>query len=174
MNKGEPKAIFTHKRIRERIRTGGPSTLRISSKNEKLEEYAARLLSSVKFHGVAMIEFKYDEKYNNAWFIECNPRFWGSVGLPINSGVNFPYLLYRMAVDGDIETVRNYKEGVVVEWWLGDKLAQLRNFLSLNGSSKIKLNSKNIDYFDDFYKDDPIPFFAWIYLLVRRKLVKLK
>ncbi|AFH50184.1 Putative ATP-grasp enzyme [Ignavibacterium album JCM 16511] len=174
MNQGDVRAVFTHKRLRERIRTGGPSTLRMSTTNSLLENYAVKLFSSVKFHGVAMIEFKYDEKSGNAWFIECNPRFWGSVGLAINSGVNFPYLLYRMAVDGDVESVKDYEKGVVVEWWLGDKLAQLKNFLSFNGSLKIKLNSKNIDYFDDFYKDDPIPFFAWIYLLIRRKLVKLK
>lgn len=174
MNNGEPRAIFTHKRIRERIRTGGPSTLRISSKNEILENYAINLLKSVRFHGVAMIEFKYDEKTKKAWFIECNPRFWGSVGLAINSGVNFPYLLYKMAKEGDVEPVNTYKEGVVVEWWLADKIAQMKNLFSLNGNFKFKFNSKNIDCYDDFYKDDPIPFFAWIYLLARRKFVKLR
>jgi predicted ATP-grasp superfamily ATP-dependent carboligase len=174
MNKGEVRSVFTHKRLREKIRTGGPSTLRMSTTNSLLEDYAVKLLGSIKFHGVAMIEFKYDEKTDNAWFIECNPRFWGSVGLAINSGVNFPYLLYRMAIDGDVESVKNYKKGVVVEWWLGDKIAQLKNFLSFNGNLKIKFNSKSIDYFDDFYKEDPLPFFAWIYLLIRRKLVKLK
>ncbi len=174
MNRGKPKAIFTHKRLRERIASGGPSTLRISTRNLLLENYATKLLESVSFHGVAMVEFKYDEQSGNCWFIECNPRFWGSVGLAINSGVNFPYLLYKMALDGDIEPVINYKEGVIAEWWLGDKIAIIKNFISLNGKSGVLPSGRRIDFFDDFYKDDPIPFFAWIYLLARRKIVKLR
>ncbi|WP_290664458.1 ATP-grasp domain-containing protein [Ignavibacterium sp.] len=174
MNRGKPRAMFTHKRLRERIASGGPSTVRISTRNPLLENYATKLLESVSFHGVAMIEFKFDEQSGNSWFIECNPRFWGSVGLAINSGVNFPYLLYKMALDGDIEPVMNYKEGVVAEWWLGDKITMFKNFLSLNGKTRFSSFDKGIDFFDDFYKDDPIPFFAWIYLLARRKLVKLR
>ncbi|WP_304146698.1 ATP-grasp domain-containing protein, partial [Ignavibacterium album] len=66
MNNGDPRAVFTHKRLREKIKTGGPSTLRISTRNSKLEDLAINLLSSVKFHGVAMIEFKFDEKTGDA------------------------------------------------------------------------------------------------------------
>lgn len=174
MNRGKTKAIFTHKRLREKIISGGPSTLRISTRNLLLEDYAVKILESVKYHGVAMVEFKLNEQTGEAWFIEVNPRFWGSVGLAINSGVNFPYLLYKMALEGDVQPKDNYKEGVVVEWWLGDKIAFLNNLLK----GKIKINSfssnKHVDYYDDFYKDDPLPFFAWIYLLARRKFVKLK
>lgn len=174
MNQGDLRAKFAHKRLRERIITGGPSTLRVSVKNQLLEEYAVKLLSSVKFYGVAMIEFKYDERTKKGWFIEANPRFWGSVGLAINSGVNFPYLLYKMAVEGDVEPINNYEEGIVTEWWLGDKLALLKNYLSSNRKVRNTSYKKKVDYFDDFYKDDPFPFFAWIFLLLRRKFVKLK
>ncbi|WP_337866665.1 ATP-grasp domain-containing protein [Ignavibacterium sp.] len=174
MNQGDLRAKFTHKRLRERIITGGPSTLRVSVNNQLLEEYALRLLSSVKFHGVAMIEFKYDERTKQGWFIEANPRFWGSVGLAINSGVNFPYLLYKMAVEGDVEPVNNYEQGIVTEWWLGDKLVLLKNHFSTKGKLRDSSYKKKVDYFDDFYKDDPLPFFAWMFLLLRRKFVKLK
>ncbi|MEO8231844.1 MAG: ATP-grasp domain-containing protein, partial [Ignavibacteriota bacterium] len=69
-NNGELKALFTHKRIRERIVSGGPSTLRISTHQSELEDYAVCLLKSVNFHGVAMVEFKYDEEKKQGWFIE--------------------------------------------------------------------------------------------------------
>lgn len=174
MNNGETRAVFTHKRLREKIITGGPSTLRISTRNSKLENFAINLLSSVKFHGVAMIEFKFNEKTGDAWFIECNPRFWGSVGLAINAGVNFPYLLYKLAVDGDVEPVTDYKEGLVVEWWLGDKLARLKYLSSSIRNNNYIPSSFKINYFDDYYNDDPIPFFAWIFLLLRRKFIKLR
>lgn len=174
MNRGKPRAVFTHKRLREKIFSGGPSTLRISTKNPQLENYAVRLLESVKFHGVAMVEFKLNEQNGEAWFIEVNPRFWGSVGLAINSDVNFPYLLYKIALEGDVNPITTYKEGVIVEWWLGDKIAILNNFLKGRLTKNSFSFKKQVDYFDDFYKDDPLPFFAWIYLLARRKIVKLK
>jgi predicted ATP-grasp superfamily ATP-dependent carboligase len=174
MNQGEPRAIFTHKRLRERIKSGGPSTLRVSTKNQLLEEYAVRLLSSVKFHGVAMIEFKYDEKTKQGWFIEVNPRFWGSVGLAINSGVNFPYLLYKMAIDGDVEPVLAYKKGLKAKWLLGDIGAVTKNIFSGNIFTDFKELFNGADIYDDYYKDDKLPFYAWIYLLFRRKVIKLK
>ena len=174
MNHGEPRAIFTHKRLRERIKSGGPSTLRVSTKNHLLEEYALRLLSRVKFHGVAMIEFKYEEIKKQGWFIEVNPRFWGSVGLAINAGVNFPYLLFQMAIDGDVEPVLSYKEGLKAKWLLGDISVVAKNIFSDKTLSEFKKLLNEADIYDDYYKDDKLPFYAWIYLLFRRKLVKLK
>jgi predicted ATP-grasp superfamily ATP-dependent carboligase len=174
MNQGEPRAIFTHKRLRERIKSGGPSTLRVSTRNQLLEEYAVRLLSRVKFHGVAMIEFKYEEIKKQGWFIEVNPRFWGSVGLAINAGVNFPYLLFQMAIDGDVEPVLSYKEGLKAKWLLGDISVVAKNIFSDKTLSKFKKLLNEADIYDDYYKDDKLPFYAWIYLLFRRKLVKLK
>lgn len=60
-NKGELRAKFTHKRLREKIATGGTSTKRISVKNLILEEYADNLLSFLKWHGVATVEFRFNE-----------------------------------------------------------------------------------------------------------------
>jgi len=174
MNHGEPRAIFTHKRLREKIKSGGPSTLRVSARNQLLEEYAVRLLNSIKFHGVAMLEFKYDERTKQGWFIEVNPRFWGSVGLAINSGVNFPYLLYKMAIDGDVEPVFNYREGFKAKWLLGDISAITKNIFFGKTLSEFKKLFNEADIYDDYYKDDKLPFYAWIYLLFRRKIVKLK
>ncbi|MDD3856814.1 MAG: ATP-grasp domain-containing protein, partial [Methanoculleus sp.] len=55
--------------------------------------------------------------------MEVNPRFWGSLHLSILSGVDFPYLLYRMLMDGDVEPVPDYQEGVQCRWLLpGDIL----------------------------------------------------
>lgn len=174
MNKGQTRAIFTHKRLRERKLKGGPSTLRISTKHSVLEDYAQRILHSVNFYGVAMVEFKFNPETNNAWFIEVNPRFWGSVGLAINSGVNFPYLLYRMALDGDVNPVFDYKQNITAKWLLGDLVALSKNILADGIQKNGRIEFPKPDFFDDFYNDDPLPFFAWMYLLIRRKFVKLK
>lgn len=56
-NHGDPRAIFTHKRIREFPISGGPSTARISVKYKHMEKDAEKLLKELNWHGVAMVEF---------------------------------------------------------------------------------------------------------------------
>lgn len=115
-NNSEPRAVFAHRRLREVPYTGGPSSLRESIKAPDIEQHALKLLSKLNWHGVAMVEFKLDSRDNTFKLIEVNPRFWGSLQLAIVSGVDFPYLLYKMVVDGDVEPVFEYKVGVKCRW----------------------------------------------------------
>ena len=108
----EPRAIFVHKRLREFPITGGPSTFRIGVENQEIEELGIRLLQKFKWYGIAMVEFKVDPRDNTPKLMEINPRFWGSLPLSIASGVDFPFLLCKMAIDGDINPVPDYKKGV--------------------------------------------------------------
>ena len=171
-NQGVLKAKFTHKRIREKYYSGGPSTIRVSTKNRELEEYAEEILSKIKYHGVAMIEFKYNEETGKGWFIEANPRFWGSLALAIQSGVDFPYLLYKMAIDGDIDPVFDYKIGTTTKWIMGDISAIFDRIIQGKNVSKIGPISFKADGYDDLYFDDPLPFFLEpISLLFRRLLL---
>ena len=104
-NHGEPRAIFMHKRLRERFVMGGPSTCAESVYDSKLLDYGLRILKALKWHGVAMVEFKKDSVDGEFKLMEINPKFWGSLDLGIASGVDFPYLLYRMVEDGDVHPV---------------------------------------------------------------------
>src|SRR5438552_2435212 len=62
---------------------------------------AKRLLDVLGWHGVAMVEFKYDRESGRYWLMEINPRLWGSVALAIDAGVDFPYGLFCIATDAD-------------------------------------------------------------------------
>ena len=142
-NHGEPRAMFTHKRLREYPSSGGPSTLRESVKFPEMEKYATTLLKALDWHGVAMVEFRVDPRDGKPKLMEINPRFWGSLQLAIYSGVDFPYLLYKMAMDGDVEPIFEYKTGMKARWLLlGDilwfmgtpnKLKTLPEFLKFRG-----------------------------------------
>ena len=172
-NKGQLKAHFTHRRLREQIDTGGPSTLREGVVNEPLEEFAQLLLSSVKYHGVAMVEFKVNENINKAWFIEVNPRFWGSLALAIKSGVDFPYLLYKIASEGDVKSVPAYKTGVKCKWLLGDLFNAASTLYSRKNLRSFKQIFERVDEFDDLHMDEFVPFFISQYLHLKR-LLKIK
>jgi predicted ATP-grasp superfamily ATP-dependent carboligase len=124
-NQGDLRALFTHKRLREYPITGGGSTLRESIRHPEMEKIAINLLKYVNWDGIAMVEFKLDRRTKKPILIEVNPRFWGSINQSIASGVDFPYLLYKMATEGDIEPVLNYKLGVKTRFFIDDVRALL-------------------------------------------------
>jgi predicted ATP-grasp superfamily ATP-dependent carboligase len=157
-NHGEPRAIFTHKRLREYPNSGGPSTLRESVRFPEIEEYATTLLETLNWHGVAMVEFRVDPRDGKPKLMEINPRFWGSLQLATYSGVDFPYLLYKMAIDGDVEPVFEYKTGVKVRWLL---LGDILWFLGIQNSNKLKALPEFLKFrgmgYDVLPFRDPIP-----------------
>jgi predicted ATP-grasp superfamily ATP-dependent carboligase len=154
----EPRAVFAHKRLREFPVKGGPSTLRESVHNPELVDMAVRLLKSINWYGVAMVEFKEDPRDGQYKIMEINPRFWGSLPLAILAGVDFPYLLYRMVMDGDVEPVMNYPEGVRCRWLLpGDILHFIWNPQRFRLKPSFFNFSKNNRHDDFISLEDPFP-----------------
>jgi predicted ATP-grasp superfamily ATP-dependent carboligase len=120
---GRVKASFVHKRLREYPVTGGASTLRESARHDDIRDMALALLKTLDWFGVAMVEFKIDPRDGIPKLMEINPRFWGSLHLAIEAGVNFPYLLYRMARGENFKPVEQYEIGKRCRWLLpGDIL----------------------------------------------------
>jgi len=115
-NHGNARAMFMHKRIREYPVTGGPSAVAESIYDPELRDAGLKLLDALHWHGVAMVEFKKDKNTGKFVLMEINPKLWGSLGLAIASGVDFPYLTCRMAIDGDIDPVCTYQTGVKFRW----------------------------------------------------------
>ncbi|NIM03350.1 carboxylate--amine ligase [bacterium] len=160
LNHSEPRAIFAHRRLREYPVTGGASTLRESVYDEEIKELGLRLLKAMNWHGVAMVEFRSDNRDNKFKLIEVNGRWWGSLPLAIASGVDFPYLLHKMVTEGDVEPVTKYKIGIKCRLLIPNDLLWLVS--SLRHSPK-KMEAlleffkfRNM-YYDIISKDDPFP-----------------
>lgn len=87
-------ALFSHRRLREKPPSGGVSVVSESIPlDEEMVSAAERLLSVVGWTGVAMVEFKRDQRDGKAKLMEINGRFWGSLQLAVACGVDFPGLL---------------------------------------------------------------------------------
>ena len=162
---GEFRAKVAYKQLRDYPFSGGQATLRISNKHELAEKYLKEMLSELQWHGVCQADFIIDKNTNIPYMIDINPRFWGSLVQGIASGIDFPYLMYKMALEGDVKPIHGFKTGVVTRWIGGD----IRTFYGYIRSSK---NKKRGIYeyifprmgkitYDDFKLKDPLPFFVW-------------
>jgi predicted ATP-grasp superfamily ATP-dependent carboligase len=150
-NHGEPRAIFMHRRLREYPVTGGASTAAESFRDPVLQDYGTRLLRSLKWHGIAMVEFKRDIRDSQFKLMEVNPKFWGSLDLSIAAGVDFPWLAVRMAMDGDVDPIFDYPVGVRYHWLFPDEVLHvlarpravvsvIRDCLDMHTGSNLWLN----------------------------------
>lgn len=167
-NHGDIRAIFTHKRLREYPITGGPSTLRISVRHPEMENAARKILEHVSWHGVAMVEFKLDESTNKPVLIEINPRFWGSIYQAVAAGVDFPYLLYEMAVKGDVKPVLDYKAGVKTRFLWNDFRSLFSHLKNSNGRfqtlKELLIFYEEKLYYDTISTDDIFPVIMFGYM----------
>lgn len=114
MHEGRPLAAFQHRRLREVPFTGGASAYRESVPlDHALLDHAVRLLRTMEWTGLAMVEFKVSG--SDARLLEVNGRIWGSLPLAVKSGMDFPARYAKLLLDGppaDGEVATGYRHGV--------------------------------------------------------------
>ena len=126
-DRGSVIAWFAHERLRDTRPTGSSSSLRRSVHlDPRLLEPARKLLAEMKWHGPAMVEFK-DDGTNEPYLMEVNGRFWGSLQLAIDAGVDFPRLWVSVLKGESPAPVTEYMEGVTLRWLWGD----IKRFVSI-------------------------------------------
>jgi predicted ATP-grasp superfamily ATP-dependent carboligase len=117
---GKLKAQFAHERLCEKPASGGESVYRESvAIDEDLRDRSRALLDRFGWRGVAMVEYKRDAATGQPYLMEVNGRFWGSLQLAIDSGVDFPRILVGLALGGRDEQMPSYRVGVRSRWWWG-------------------------------------------------------
>jgi predicted ATP-grasp superfamily ATP-dependent carboligase len=118
---GRTVAVFAHRRLREKPPAGGVSVYRESiAPAAELVDAGLRLLDALDWRGVAMIECKRELSTGRHVIMEVNGRFWGSLQLAIDAGVDFPTLLVRCALGQHPPAQGSYRLGVRSRWFWGD------------------------------------------------------
>ncbi|MFW2439594.1 MAG: ATP-grasp domain-containing protein [Arenicellales bacterium] len=136
---GRPLAFFAHHRLREKPPRGGVSTLSESVPiDPELLSYTRSLLDAATWHGIAMVEFKVSDN-GKAYLMEVNTRFWGSLQLAVDAGIDFPWLLYKLSCGEQLNPKTDYIIGVRLRWLLGD-LDNL--YLTLKDSNQFSVFEK--------------------------------
>jgi len=162
------KRIFMHHRIREYPVTGGASVCAESFRDENLKALGKRMLDYLKWDGVAMVEFKKDNRSGEYKLMEINPKFWGSLELAIVAGVDFPGMLVKRAGGFPVEAGEEYSQ-ITFQWMLN---GELYHFLE-RPSSFFRILSTCFRSKKDFRWSDPVPHvlqFLFIFIHYYKKL----
>jgi predicted ATP-grasp superfamily ATP-dependent carboligase len=102
---GQVRATMTYHNLRTYPVKSGTGVLRETVDAPAMEQIGASLLGSLGWNGVAEADFRWDGQSPQPVLIEVNPRFWGGLTQSVASGWDYPYLLFRLAVDGTVAAV---------------------------------------------------------------------
>ncbi|MGH8011426.1 MAG: hypothetical protein ACREQ4_02855 [Candidatus Binataceae bacterium] len=125
MENGHLLRVFMHQRIREFPPSGGRSTAARAFHSERLKELGLRLLSALQWHGVAMVEFKYQTASDDFVLMEINGKFWGSLELALSAGMNFGADLIRLFRGEKLSYREDYDRNHEFYWPLDDDMLTL-------------------------------------------------
>ena len=122
---GQNRASMTYHNLLTYPVKSGTGVLRESVDAPAMERIGGDLLASLNWHGVAEVDFRWDGDSAEPKLIEVNPRFWGGLPQSVASGWDYPYLLYRLAIDGTVAPVEPHKSDAKTETPIVSLLATL-------------------------------------------------
>ena len=184
---GRIVATFAHRRLVEQPASGGGSAYSESvDADPTLVASAGAMLAHLGWEGPAMVEFKIDSASNRAYIMEINGRFWGSLQLAVDAGVDFPAIWLDHVLDrAGMSTATTYRTGVRLRSTtnlvdhIADRLLHTPRRLSLPPDAPplawvigqlLRWESEN--RFETFRRDDAAPFLRDIAQWFRRRVLR--
>jgi predicted ATP-grasp superfamily ATP-dependent carboligase len=167
-NRGNIKAILTQTRIKTLPPNGGYGVMNRTVSIPEIREITERILADLGWHGVAQVEFKLDTKTGEYNLIEINPKFWGTLALSIEAGIDFPYMAYQIAVGAEVEERFSFRENCVYRWVIPNELLHVLQ----SENKKYAFRRYILDFFKpanyNFDLRDPLPIFSLLLKIISR------
>ena len=125
---GEVYLPFQWQRIREVDPRGSASSARKSIPlDPAVVAASSALITRIGFEGIAMVEYKQASEGSAPILMEINGRPWGSIALPIASGIDYPRYLIDWYLERSLPPKSSaYREGVTCRRAVGE-LSHLAN-----------------------------------------------
>jgi len=98
---GEIKACTIQRGIRPGAKRFEPPSSYEFIQQDQAYQSVEKLMRSLKFSGIACVDFRFDEDTKEPKVLEINPRYWGSVVASLAAGINFPYLACQLGMKLD-------------------------------------------------------------------------
>jgi predicted ATP-grasp superfamily ATP-dependent carboligase len=113
---GKLIASMTYRGMRAFPVERGATVMRETVDAPEMEQISAELLGSIGWHGVAELDFRWEgTPQTQPQLIEVNPRFFGGLIQSVESGWDYPWLLFQLAVKGHIDPVKETRTNVRTE-----------------------------------------------------------
>jgi predicted ATP-grasp superfamily ATP-dependent carboligase len=116
----EVKGWCVYNKLRYYPPTGGSSTLNSTVHRRDILESGAKILRELKWYGMGDCDFIEDPRDGTPKLMEINPRFTRSIKICVVAGVDFPYLLYKIALGEPVPSVLDYQPGVFLRYLPAD------------------------------------------------------
>ena len=158
-----PLGIFLERKLHELI--DGVTSCGEFTENSEITRSSLRILKALQWVGPAEVEFKKDMRDDEFKLMEINPRPFMWVNLPIESGLDIPYLWYRIAIGEECKEIGPMRKGSkfinLSHFFLGflRELSSNRSKLKLLGSHLKALKGHFV--FDLLSSDDPLPLLSY-------------
>ncbi len=105
-DRGKLVACMTYHNLRAFPAEKGASVMRETVEAPQMEKITADVLGPLGWHGVAELDFRWEGTPEaQPQLIEVNPRFWGGLIQAVESGWDYPWLLFKLAAEGSVEPV---------------------------------------------------------------------
>lgn len=168
-DKGEVLNSYTHQRLRTFPVIGGSTVYSKTVFNQEVIEIGSRLLNDLKWDGMAMIEFMFDEPSQEWKIIELNPRIWGSIMLSAFNNSNFLDDYVRLSLSRKIEKKEEIRP-VYIRWLVP---YEFLNLMKRNISLKefLIMNRKETCYVNFTYSGTFRALCYLIYFTVNKKSI---
>jgi len=126
---GKKIALFNYTAIQTYPVRGGTTVYRKNISHPGIDREAMKLLKGTKWTGVAELDFRVDKKTGKAYLIEVNPRFWGGLNQAVESNLDFPYLVWRMAEGHKLEEIKKFDQNVRTRNFAGALASTIQEML---------------------------------------------
>jgi predicted ATP-grasp superfamily ATP-dependent carboligase len=109
---GEILASMAYTNLYQFPKKTGSGIMRETVDDAPFRESAVKILKETNWTGVAEIDFRWSEKAEDpAYLIELNARYWAGLFHSVVSGVDYPWLSYKLVTEGTIGQAPDVKIG---------------------------------------------------------------
>lgn len=119
---GNCKSFVLMDKLRWYPLDGGPSTINMTVKDEKIREDCIALLQAMHWRGYASFDLIRDPRDGTAKILEINPRINGTIKICFFAGVNMALQHLQDAFDEEVTDFPDYKEGLYLRYFHKDIL----------------------------------------------------
>lgn len=124
---GDTVAVLSQKRVMTSWLHGGGGIINMTTNENVIKNYTRLILKEINWNGHIEIDWIKDSITGEFYFIEINPKFWGTTQLTISAGYDFPFWNILMINGKEIKAIENYKVGLKYRW-LEDEIVTIAKY----------------------------------------------